>query len=379
MQSKLVFFIVLLVTLPLSVHAEIVKQLFETSLPVTSQDQEVRQVAFEQGFREILVRVSGSSETPSQLNIQAASRYVQQYRYFSVEKKIEPKATEVDQLEPKYRLWIQFNESKIINLLKQSSLSVWGAQRPKVLLWLSVKDGRNRYILREKDMSVIKEAAEKEARRRGLPIAWPIYDEVDKKQVTFFDISGQFWGPVSQASLRYSVDAIVLCRMSWDGSIWHVDWSLKLDEQTSSKRVQEADLDMLMAQGIDFVADQVAGRFAVVDDIMDEGHVVIQINGVEDVDTYSRVMHYLSSIASVKHIFPLEFDQDWVKFYLDLSGNEKDLQRLISLGRVLDRVELPEIVTRPQPGDQAASGKIMNTSQNPSDKIEDKTLFYKIR
>lgn len=378
-----------MLALPLTARAEMVKQLFETSLPVVSQDREVRQAAFEQGFAEILVRVSGSSEAASQIGAQAAAGYVQQYRYLAVEKKPEKKTAQpAENAEPeaRYKLWVQFNESRIINLLKQSGLSVWGAQRPRVLLWLSVKDGRNRYILREKDMSVIKDMVEKEITRRGLPIVWPLFDDQDQKQVSFLDVSGQFWGAVTQASQRYSADAIALCRMSWDGSVWNVDWSLLLDEQPVSKRISRVDLESSMSEGVDFLADSIAARFAVLDDVMDDGELILQVNGIDAEASYARVLHYLASIASVKHVFPVEFQQDHVRFHLDMSGNAQDLQRLIALGRVLEKVTVVESKTPDQPQtenqpatNQPVTGDDKNTPQNQLARLEKNILIYKIK
>ena len=323
----------LLMWLPVITQAEVVKQLFETTLPVVSQGKDIRQAAFEQGFIEVLVRVSGSSQTPSHIDIKTASRYVQQYRYLVVEKKpgqlVDPAQPEV-----KHNLWIRFSDSKIKSLLKENSLSIWGAQRPAVLFWLSVTDGKNRYILRDRDISVIKDAVEKQAQRRGLPIIWPLFDEVDQKQVTYLDIRGQFWEPVVQASQRYSVDAIALCRMNWDGASWQVDWSLMLDKKPESWRVRAPDIESLMVNGIDLATDQVASRFAIVD-TMSEGELVVLVNGISNVSIYAKVMHYLSSIASIKRVFPAEVDQDKIRFHIDMSGEKEDLQRVIALGKVL--------------------------------------------
>ncbi|MDH5471506.1 MAG: DUF2066 domain-containing protein [Gammaproteobacteria bacterium] len=318
------------------------KQLFETSLPVVSQDRDIRQAAFEQGFFEVLVRVSGSSQAPSHIDISTAAHYVQQYRYLVAENR-SGQVVGPGQPEVKRNLWIQFSESKIRNLLTENGLSIWGDQRPPVLLWLSVKDGRNRYILRNQDISVIKDAVEKAAKRRGLPIVWPSFDETDQKQVTYLDVWGQFWGPVVEASKRYSVDTVMLCRMNWDGVSWQVDWSLMLDKKLESWRFRSPEIEQLMVNGIDFAADQVASRFAVVNDLTSDGKIIIHVNGIQQLSVYSKVMHYLSSITSVKQVFPTEVNQNWVRFHVDMSGEKEDIQRIIALGKVLVPDSLPKV------------------------------------
>ena len=359
----------LLMGLPVITQAEVVKQLFEATVPVVSQDRDIRQAAFEQSFIQVLVRVSGSSQTPSHIDIKTASRYVQQYRYLVVEKQ-PGQPLDAAQSEVKHNLWVRFSDSKVKRLLKENSLAIWGAQRPAVLLWMSVTDGKNRYILRDRDISVLKDAVEKEAHRRGLPVIWPLFDETDQKQVAFLDVRGQFWGPIMQASQRYSVDAVALCRMNWDGASWQIDWSLMLDKKPENWRFRAPEIEVPIVNGIDFIADKVASRFAVID-TMSEGELVLLVNGINDVKIYAKVMHYLSSITSIKQIFPSEIEQSQVRFHIDMSGEKEDLQRVIALGKVLQPDTLTKVSNQLPVNAQQAQPQV------PTDITDKNILIYK--
>jgi len=349
--------LILLLFVPLMARGEIVKQMFEVSLPVINQERDIRNAAFEQGFVDVLVRVSGSSQIASQIDTTLAARYVQQFRYLPLEQSPESEnATAagktpnlaVDTPQAKYTLWLQFNEGKIKNLLRDNSLPVWGKQRPSVLMWLAVRDGRNRYILRDQDVSAIKDAVNKVSIRRGLPLVWPTFDNQDQMSVSFTDVWGSFWNPIQHASKRYGVDAIVVGRMDWLDGSWQVDWSMLMDENSASWQLKELDLELLMASGVDVATDQIARKFAVLEDVGNAGELVVQINGIRQVDTYASISRYLQSLAPVKNVFVTSIKDDVVRYHVAVTGDQNDLKRIIALGKTLRPVQTIQPMTNPK-------------------------------
>ncbi|MFW2372862.1 MAG: DUF2066 domain-containing protein [Gammaproteobacteria bacterium] len=340
--------LILLLIVPFMARGEIVKKMFEVSLPVVSQERDIRNAAFEQGFVDVLIRVSGSSQVASQIDTTRAARYVQQFRYRPLEQTAASETTRpvgpthglaVDIQQPRYNLWLQFNEGKIKNLLRENSLPVWGKQRPSVLVWFAVRDGRNRYILRDQDASAIKDAVNKVSERRGLPILWPAFDNQDQMSVSFTDVWGSFWGPIQQASERYKVEAIVVGRMDWQNGSWQVDWSMLLDNNSASWQLKALDLELLMASGINVATDQIARRFAVLEDVGNTGELQVQINGIREVDSYARISRYLQSLAPVKNVFVTHIKDDVVRFHVGVTGDQNDLKRTIALGKTLSPVQ----------------------------------------
>lgn len=338
-------------------RGEIVKQMFEVSLPVINQERDIRNAAFEQGFVDVLVRVSGSSQVASQIDTTMAARYVQQFHYQPLEQPLESETASKALTTPniaieippaKYNLWLQFNEGKIKNLLRENSLPVWGKQRPSVLIWLAVRDGRTRYILRDQDASAIKDTVKKVSARRGLPLVWPTFDDQDQMSVSFTDVWGSFWKPIQQASERYSVDAIVVGRMDWLDGNWQVDWSMMLDNSSSNWHLKALDLELLMASGIDVATDQIARRFAVLEDVGNTDELTVQINGVRTVDTYAKISRYLQSLAPVKNVFITNIKDDMVRFHVGVTGDQNDLMRVIALGKTLSRVQTIRPVINPR-------------------------------
>ncbi len=338
MKRKTFFLkILLLSVLSFKLQAAEIKQMFEVNLPVVNQEADIRKAAFEQGLIEVAVRVSGTSLAPTQLELSEASRLISQYRYRAMS---EQEVTAYQQkhpadVPPKYSLWMRFDDEKLKQLLRSNSLPIWGYQRPDVLIWLVVKDGRNRYLLKRSDQSQIKDAVDLAAANRGLPVVWPEYDQVDQKLVEFTDIWGQFWEPVKQASLRYKVGAIILGRMHWLNDSWQVDWSLLEEGRMQSWNINAVDLSVLTRSGIDVATDNISSRFAVFADSLNDEELIVRITDLSSVKRYAQAAHYLQSLAPVKSIYAKEVNQQQVDFHIDLSGDEDDLKRIIALGKVL--------------------------------------------
>ncbi len=326
-------------------HASAIKQMYELSLPVASQQKHIRTAAFEQGLIEVSMRVSGSSMAPTQLDLSRASQMISQYRYIGMSRaeiKAYMKQT-ASAVRPRYKLWMKFDDAKVKQQLRSKGLPIWGYQRPGVLIWLAVKDGKNRYLLKRSDQSQIKDAVEKEARRRGLPIIWPEYDAEDKQQLSFIDVWGEFWEPLKQVSRRYAADAILLGKMSWLNGSWQVNWSLQLEGKNESWQLSALDMGMITSSGIGVATDHISSRFAVYEGIENEGRLLLRVSDLSGVKAYAAASHYIASLAPVKSVYTKEINPSQADFFLELNGDENDLKRIIALGRVLVPDNRPEI------------------------------------
>ena len=375
MKRKVIFFnLFILFILSANVRASTIRHIYEVSLPVVSQEKQIRGAAFEQGLIEISIRVSGTSMAPTQVDLKQATRMVRQYRYKAMsqhEIKAYMKKTRT-LVAPKFKLWMQFDEAKVKQLLRENGLPIWGHQRPNVLVWLAVKDGRNRYLLKKADVSQIKEAVTYEAKRRGLPIIWPEYDVQDKNIVSFIDIWGAFWEPVKQASKRYPVDAVILGRMNWSNGSWTVDWSLLMDGKTENWKLSTLDMGVLMNSGVGVATDHISRRFAVFADSANDGELLLRVSDLNSVSKYATTSHYLSSLAPVKHVYATKVNQYEVDFHIELSGDESDLKRIIALGKVLvpdtRPVIEPEVKPfRPEPTTENQTGSTQPVLNKPAE------------
>ena len=199
-----------------------VVSLYDVDMLVVDESASSRWGAFKQGLDEVFVRISGDSIIMDKLKRPAAATFVKQYSYDPVD---EPTTNE-DGLQLTYRIKIHYNGSAMQKYLLDNGFPVWSAHRPDVVIWLAVRDGRNEYVLKENDQSLLKAAADEALIRRGVAQRWPLYDSKDRKLLSVADIRGGFQEPVTDASRRYSTGPALTGSIIWNGKKWQSSWSL---------------------------------------------------------------------------------------------------------------------------------------------------------
>lgn len=327
-----------LVLCPATTLAVVVKGLFEVEIPVIDETRSIRQAAFADGLGEVLVRVSGDRNVLQKLQLPSVNAYVKQFRYVA----IETEATDVGRQDPvedevfaHYKLWVQYNATQIMNLLRKSGVPIWGEHRSEVVIWLAVRDGTHQYILREQDISLIKTQATEAFQRRGIPEVWPRNDARDEQQLRFADVWAGFAEPVQQASQRYATGPVVSASMSWDGSSWVGDWSLFVDDDSRRWTLKEQDYAALISQAIDLIADVMGQKFAVLEATDAQGlkQILVEIDQVGSVKKFRQVQKYLGSLPVVQSVRLSQVEPERVAFKLTLRSEVDDFLKLVKAGR----------------------------------------------
>jgi len=352
----------LVVSLP--ARAIVIDQLYEAEIAVSDQTRKTRHQIFKQAFQQTLIRVVGSSSILGNPAIDEARnkvlKYISQFRYRELPESLvqqqQAKLAQAEQqpeLNTEFKpftnmLWIKFDARAINNLLRLNQLPVWGKQRPETLVWIAVRDGGHRYVLREQDNSPIKDEIEKAAKQRGLPIRWPTYDETDRKRLPFLDLWGGFWDNILNVSRRYQLDSVLVGRYLWSGKEWQVKWDLLSNRHLQYWQINSRELDLLSTVGIDQSADRISKQYALLLKESDGGHLYIDIHGINSVDRYARAIEYLQGLQPVKDLNASEVSADGVRFKIDAQGDVEDIKRMIALGRYLKPSNIQ--VTTQQPG-----------------------------
>ena len=335
----------LLISMPVS--AVVIDQLYEAEIPVQDQTRKTRHQVFKKAFQQTLIRVVGSSSVLGNPLIDDARnkvlKFVSQFRYHEIPVTDRVPVTPLNQPEEApYTniLWIKFDAQAINTLLRNSQLPVWGKQRPETLVWIAVRDGGHRYILKQTDKSPIKDEIEKAAKLRGLPIRWPEYDELDQERLSFLDLWGGFWDNILIVSHRYQAESVLAGRYLWAGGQWQVQWDLLTDTHKENWQIDTPELDLLSSVGIDKATDTVSVKYALLLKESGGGNFYIDIHGIDSVDSYARAMSYLQGLQPVKDLNASEVGSQGVRFKINAQGNVDDLKRKIALGNFLQPVNI---------------------------------------
>lgn len=341
LRGYLIGLIGLLMLWPTMSSAEVVKGLYEATVPVNSQSREERQQALQTALSEILVRVSGRQEVASGLplpEIEAAlahpSRYAQQFRYRRV---AQPAQTEEGEEQSDQVLWVRFDPAAIDELLRHSGLPVWGHTRPVILVWLAIDDRGHRFLLSNNDTHEARQLLMSQARRRGIPIRLPLLDLTDHATVRTSDVWGNFEENIMKASSRYQPDGILVGQV-YQGlnGFWNARWTFHLQGRSYQWNRQGAVLAEVLDPGVDAMANTLGQHFAQYDrGDADNSAVVIQVKGVQGLPDYNRLVAYLNSLSSVSSVEPSLVNADQAVFRLTAQSGRLGVAQSIALGHVL--------------------------------------------
>jgi len=326
----------LLVSFTPEASAVVVKNLYAVEFPVPDQNRQVRSAVFKKGLEEVLIRVSGSRSILQNVTPGNAASYVQQFSYIE---DTEDEKTASKSASDWYTLKIQYNAGKIISLLRENGQSVWGEHRSEAVIWLAVRDGSNRYVLKDSDSSLLRNSAELSASRRGLPLIWPIYDRKDQQRLSFADVWAAFGEQVKVASKRYTKGPAIAGRLSWTGNEWKGDWSLFVESSAYSWSLNGSDYNSVIAEGIDLSADMIGKHNAVMDrtDIT-EPDLLVEINNVDSLQSYRKIQIFLEDLNAVRQTRVARLDKGQVVFRIDLRGSIDDFIRLVSTDKSLEPI-----------------------------------------
>ena len=160
-------------------QAEIVEDLYTVELPVADQTTSQRLALFNQAFREVITKVSGSVmavESPGfKRPLNNSSRYVHQFRYV-VRKDDNSDEFDSGQL----MLSVVFNKDAIDNLLRENAIAIWGKERPSTLLLISYNVNKAASIVSSDTTPSVVEELDELSARKGLPVLFPLLDLEDR-------------------------------------------------------------------------------------------------------------------------------------------------------------------------------------------------------
>jgi hypothetical protein len=240
---------------------------------------------------------------------------------------------------------VGFLANKIDGALESRGRAVWGPERPLTLVWIAIDGGHGERTLLGADgssaelgqqplspeMTALAEstraAVEDVASERGLPIALPLLDLQDLDAVSFADVWGGFDQRIEEASRRYGADAVLIGRVLVSDVGNSVQWTLLRGASRAVTATEDA------AEGLQWTADQYAQEFSVAGGVR---NLRVVVEDVESLADYGRVMSYLSGLSSLQAVDVDSLDGDILTLRVAARGDADVIERMFSLGRVLE-------------------------------------------
>jgi len=278
-------------------QAVTVTDLYETAQPVADG---ARDAAFAEALNTVLVRVSGQRDAA--LRVGAVSdprKYVQRFGFTA------------DNV-----LQVLFDSSSVDQLLSKAGLPIWGRERPATVVMFGVEEAGSWRWLAADTPARERDAIEKVARERGLPLKWPVMDAQERTEASA-DSPG-----LMQVAARYEANAVLVGRAR--GGV--VQWTLQSAEGA-------AQASGGLEDGVNLAADTFARVFAASGSSL--GSVIVEVAGISDLNAYAATLNYLEGMTLVRGVALEQVAGEKMRFRLAVRGDAATLRRAIALDRRL--------------------------------------------
>ena len=333
-----------------NVQAAQVENLYTVEIAVPDQTTSVRLDAFKQAFSDVIVKVSGSDEALKNSGLarplKSSSRYVLQFHYQLRKSDIADSADSTDQASANGQLFllVSFNPDAVENLLRNNNISIWGNQRPSTLLLISAAPNGAAQLVSDDSTPELVTALEKQARKRGLPVLFPLMDLEDRQQFSVQDVLQKNLQNLSVAAARYAPDALLVGRLSGsDDSKWQGAWQAQFSGKRFDWTFTAARRDSVIDQAMTHLARLLASEYALLSGNGVEQDVLLNVDQVATLQDHVRVLAYLQSLDVVASARLVLIDGARASYRLKLRNSSDDLSRLIGLSSVLEQIDLPQI------------------------------------
>jgi len=345
-----------------------VDDLYSVRVEVVGKGEQARRDGFQEGLERVLVRVTGRDRVLDDDGVEALldepAHFVQQYRY----RPIDDADAANDQETPSHHLEVTFARSRVDSALDERGITVWGTQRPELLVWLAVDDGQRRYIVSADGNSRVQDQLAAAAQRRGLPLLLPLMDADDRQSLDFRDIKGGFFDTVRAASARYRAENLLVGYIERRGGQWSGQWHLLGIGERRTWRERAGWRSAVVDAGVAGSTERIAAAFAGGAGAIQR--VRLRIRGVADLGAYAAVGDYLQGLARVQSVAVERVGPVEAVFRVNVQGQIAQLERAIRLGDTLRSVQRERdsgagVVAGAEAGDQGA-GDVSTPSVMPA-------------
>lgn len=347
--------------LSLPVYALTQVDIYRAEVAIDGEQKDGEELARQQGMQDVIVRATGSQSSLSNPVIKKAvgssSRYISQLGY--------------GQIDGQSSLKMLFNSGQIRSLLTQAQLPLWSPNRANILVWMVEEQGYDRTITWEHSDSTSAATLRDAAQARGLPITMPVGDFDDVTGVNVSDLWGDFVDPISQASQRYPVDAVLIVRVQGDKIRWTLyDQSpAQLSESKQSPRSGSASGANAIPAMVGGIADYYAKKSAVVVSSKSSEAIYVKVLSVSSAMDFFELENSLTKLSSVAGAEIKRIQGNQVTLTIHLLASQQAFEQEVSSIRSLEVTEDPmagmeEVVPAQLPEEPAQPTQLPATTED---------------
>ena len=329
-----------LTTIPVdSLYGLQVEGLYSFRVSVDNESDSERSRAFQEAFRAVIIKLTGSdrwlNEPTIENAIAGAQSYVEaiQYESRNLNQMLEGGANGVESTNGEGFIEVTFSSSLIEDLLANANVPIWGSNRPSVLIWMVLQDSSgNRSLLTPENNPEISDFIQNFAQLRAIPIIFPVLDFEDRNNLSEEDVWALDSEKIAKASIRYGADSILSGRLHFTSSgeligLWQFIFQNEIDVFDGV----EENLTNYLEVPLNRITNFLASYFAVVANSIPQETVSLKIEGIRNLEAFTSLMNYVSGLGTVYSVRTSILDGGTLHLALELLGNKAQLTEIIGL------------------------------------------------
>jgi hypothetical protein len=227
----------------------------------------------------------------------------------------------------------QFDPNAVKREMERARLPIWGGERPRTLIAINTGSG---FLTETGEAAASLKAA---AGERGLPLAFPTSSDA-RQRLSATDIQSGFFQPLNDLQREYGASYALAGELQPAGGNWRGRWQLIGPSGiVDSWQSQAGSLAQLQTDAMNHLAGRYASQFAVRAG-QGGGSTVVAVDRVSDLQTYARVLNFISRMTAVGQAIPLQVTGQSAVFRLELAGSTEQLRSGMALAGWLTEDDL---------------------------------------
>ena len=241
--------------------------LYRVQAIVTGQGEANRIVGFAVCLEDVLIKVSGAERLAGDRRLAAykskARNFVSAFTYHD-QMSGKPHRDEQGTRDRPYDLTVEFDERKIGNILKALALKPWLARRPRLAVFVEMKQGPKNFIVTidgaQSDLQ--RDALLAAADRRGMDIVLPSAAALAKSNLNGVELKSLPPSTPAPAMVEQGGEVALVGQLVWDDRKlgWATQWQMEWRGRTHNWQVRGVTFDEAFRRGIGGAAQVLSGN-----------------------------------------------------------------------------------------------------------------------
>jgi hypothetical protein len=241
--------------------------LYRTKVTVTGQGETNRMTSFAAGLEDVLIKASGAQKLSGDRRLAAYKAKAKDYvRSFSYRDQFfgKPIRDEQGTRDRPFDLTVEFEESKIDDILRAFSLKPWLSHRPRLAVFVEMEQGSKNYIVTtdgpQSDLQ--RDALLAAADKRGMDIVLPGTAALAKSNITGAELRTPSSPALAPVAAEQGGEVILVGRLVWDDRDlgWATQWQMDWRGQMHRWQIRGATFDETFRRGIGGAAQILSGN-----------------------------------------------------------------------------------------------------------------------